>query len=197
MAKLHRSTKRLIVRPLKPTDFESWAIAYSNMAAPKNRWDRKNKQSNELTRGNFRKVLLQQRSLRDQDKFYDLGVFQKDSGFLIGAVSVMDVLRGVGQSAYLGYYIFNSYWGQGFGREAVEAMIDIGFRDIKLHRLEAGIEATNRRSVFLARSLGLRREGLKKRAVFLRGQWLDLTIYAITCEDLGMEWKGQTSARLR
>lgn len=42
-------------------------------------------------------------------------------------------------------------------------MIDIGFKDIKLHRIEAGIEPGNKRSIALAKSLKMRREGLKKR----------------------------------
>jgi len=72
----------------------------------------------------------------------------------------------------------------------VRALIDIGFRDLRLHRLEAGIEPGNRRSILLARSLGLRKEGLKRRAVFLRDTWVDLGIYAVTCEDVGIPWKG-------
>ena len=109
----------------------------------------------------------------------------------------MDVLRGVGQSAYLGYFISNRFWGRGFGKEAVLAMIDIAFRDIKLHRIEAGIEPSNRRSILLVRSIGLRKEGLKRRAVFLRGYWNDLVMYSATCEEFGIKWKGLPKTRPR
>lgn len=127
--------------------------------------------------------------MRDQDRFYVLGVFEKASGQQIGFVSVMDVLRGMGQQAYLGYFINNRFWGRGFGKEAVLAMIDIAFRDIGLHRVEAGIEPHNRRSIQLARSIGLRKEGFKKRAVYLDRQWRDLTMYSATCEDFGIKWR--------
>jgi ribosomal-protein-alanine N-acetyltransferase len=109
----------------------------------------------------------------------------------------MDVLRGLGQTAYLGYFINNPFWGKGYGKEAARAAIDIAFRDVKLHRIEAGIEPRNRRSIFLARSLGLRKEGLKKRAVFLRGKWNDLIMYSATCEEFGFKWKGVPKTRPR
>ena len=49
----------------------------------------------------------------------------------------------------------------------------------------------------LARSAGLRKEGLKKRAAFLRGKWIDLVVYAGTCEEFGFSWKGVAQTRLR
>ncbi len=42
-----------------------------------------------------------------------------------------------------------------------------------------------------------RKEGLKKRAVFLRGKWVDLVIYSATCEEFGVKWKGVPKTRPR
>jgi len=185
MAILTRKTKRLLVRPLSVSDYSTWKDTNLLLPAEKNKWDRKPKLPIEVTRSKFQKILSSQRKLRNADKFYDLAVFERASGQLIGTVAIMDVLRGLGQSAYLGYFINNPFWGKGFGKEAALAAIDIGFKDLKLHRLEAGIEPTNRRSIMMARSIGLRKEGLKKRAVYLRGEWVDLAMYSATCEDFG------------
>ena len=103
---------------------------------------------------------------------------------LVGGVSLMEVSRGISQTCYLGYRIFNAHWGKGFAAEAARAAIDIGFKELKLHRIEAGIEPDNRRSLKLARRLKMRREGLKKRALYLRNQWIDLVMYTLTTEDL-------------
>jgi ribosomal-protein-alanine N-acetyltransferase len=162
---LSRKTQRLIIRPLVLSDFDAWQVSFSTMRPQQNKWDQENRPKTELTKSNFRKILKSQKTLRERDQFYDLAVFEKKSGELIGNVAAMDVLRGLGQSAYLGYFMHNRYWGKGYGKEATLAMIDIAFRDIKLHRIEAGIEPSNRRSILLARSIGLRKEGLKKRAV--------------------------------
>ena len=197
MKKLERKTRRLVVRPLESSDHSSWKAAHSEMLPPLNAWDRKNRDLSELTEAKFKSLLRNQKMLREADHFFDLGVFLKSSGELIGGVSAMNIIRSVSQSSFLGYQIFNSYWGQGYGKEAVKAMLDIGFRDLRLHRMEAGVEPHNRRSVMLCKSLGFRKEGLKKRAVFLRGEWCDLVMYSLTCEDLGLAWQGELDMQTR
>ncbi len=192
-----RRTSRLVIRPLERGDYSAWKTAWSTMLPAQNAWDRSNRTAEALTRAAFSQVLKSSRTLRFEDRFYDFGVFLASTGELIGMVSAMDVLRGLSQSAYLGYSLFNRHWGQGYGKEAVRAMIDIAFRDLNLHRLEAGIEPRNRRSILLARSLKLRKEGLKRRAVFLKGRWVDLVMYSITSEELGIEWKGKAQTRPR
>lgn len=190
-------TRRLVVRPLVLGDYRAWKNAYTGMLPPRNAWDRSHRHPDDMSVAQFKKALSSQRKLLEQDRFYDLAVFRRDTGEMIGTIGIMDVNRGLGQSAYLGYRIFNRHWSQGYGKEAVTAGIEIAFRQLKLHRVEAGVEPTNRRSILLARSLGLRKEGLKKRAVFLRGKWLDLVVYAATCEEWGIPWKGKTSIRPR
>jgi ribosomal-protein-alanine N-acetyltransferase len=71
-----------------------------------------------------------------------------------------------------------------------QAVIKLGFTKMKLHRIEAGVEPTNLRSIRLARSLKMRKEGLKKRALFLGGKWIDIVIYALTTEDVKMKFRG-------
>ncbi len=190
MPPLHRTTKRLVIRPLVASDFAAWRTAHGALPPPQNRWDRGRRGPEELSRPRFREVLEHQRRLRREDRFYSLAVFERTSGALVGGASLMDVMRGLAQAAFLGWFVHSPFWRRGYGKEAVRALIDIGFRDVGLHRLEAGIEPENRRSILLARSLGLRKEGLKRRAVFLRDTWVDLGVYAVTCEDVGIPWKG-------
>jgi ribosomal-protein-alanine N-acetyltransferase len=76
-------------------------------------------------------------------------------------------------------------------QEAIIAFYSIAFKDLGLHRLQAGIEPHNKRSLKVAKALGFRREGLSKKIIFLRGDWQDLVQFAITCEDVGIKWKGE------
>lgn len=190
---LRRQTRRLEIRPLTSADFEAWQAAYLKSARPKNKWDMIEHAASDLTIANFKKKLRHFEKQQKRDYFYHFGFFSRQ-GDLIGMGSLMEVSRGISQTAFLGYRIFNPYWGQGFAKEAVRAVIDIGFKDVKLHRIEAGVEPKNRRSVALAKSLGMRREGLKKRAVFLRKMWVDLIIFTLTTEDLG---RGYSTTALR
>lgn len=157
------------------------------MSKAKNKWDNGPKSDAELTKEYFKKILNAQKDRRNNDQFYDLAVFNLE-GSLVGNVALMEVARGISHTAYLGYTISNNYWRLGYGKEAVRAIIDIGFKDIKLHRIEAGIEPGNIRSVKLAKSLGMRREGLKKKAIFLKGKWVDLIMYTLTTEDVGIKF---------
>jgi ribosomal-protein-alanine N-acetyltransferase len=196
MPKLYRRTRRTIVRPLRASDYEAWLTAHSVHLSPRNDWDRSARPHQKpLTRAAFRRILLSQEQDRRKDRFYTLGIFLRD-GTMIGGVALMDVSRGVSQSAYLGYGIYNRWWGRGYGKEAVNACIEIGFTDLKLHRIEAGIEPRNRRSIALARSLKMRKEGKKMRALFLDNRWVDILIYTLTTEDRGLRFRGPRPQRV-
>jgi len=193
--KLTRKTKRLTIRPLAPKDFAAWKAAHVLMSEKKNLWDIGARPHRELTRAEFKKVLAEQKKRIKQDVYYSLAVFdRKDT--LVGMTSIMEVARGITHTAFLGYRIFNPYWGLGYGKEAVKATIDIAFRDIKLHRLEAGIEPQNARSKNLAKALGMRREGIKKRSLFLREKWVDLVMYTLTTEDVGIKFDASKLRRV-
>ncbi len=197
---IEKRTKRLIMRPYRAEDYETWREAYLGLSPARNEWDLSPRSLTELSRSHFRKLLALQRDQRRRGDFYDFAAFRKSDGKLVGMVALMDLSRGVFQNAYLGYRVLNSWWGQGFGKEMVSAGLAVGFSDLRLHRIEAGIAPTNRRSIFLARSMGFRKEGLKKRALFLNGEWKDIVVYALTCEDIGMKYRGdlaKISVRIR
>jgi ribosomal-protein-alanine N-acetyltransferase len=184
-----KMTKRLVVRPLATADFENWRQAYSMMKPAQNEWDESPWKESELMRAKFRKFLSERNKKRKNDQFYAYGVFRKDDGVLIGEITLMDVSRGTFQNAYLGYRIFNNYWGKGYASEACRAALDIAFKDLKLHRVEAGIAPSNKASIRVAKGIGLRREGLSLRRLLVHGKWLDLLLYAGTCEDFGRRYK--------
>lgn len=187
MQTLTRKTRRLVIRPLEAKDYEAWKEAYLRMGKPQNNWDLGPRSPDALKKSDYKGILKAQVDKRKRDYFYDLAVFDK-KGALIGGVSLMDVSRAISQTCFLGYRIFNAYWGKGYAKEAVKATLDIGFDDLKLHRIEAGIEPNNKRSLKLAKSLKMRREGVKKRALFLRNKWVDLVMYTLTCEDVGRKY---------
>lgn len=189
---MKRRTKRLDIRPLESKDYDAWVTAHTSMTEERNRWDAANRKPEALTRAKFRKLLNENIKYRKTEKFFDFGIFVKQTGELVGAVALMDINRGVFQNAYLGYRIFNRHWSNGYGYEAASAAIDIAFNELKLHRVEAGIAPGNIRSIRLARALGMRREGLSKRRLFLQNKWQDMLLYALTLEDKGKRWRGET-----
>lgn len=186
---LFKKTTRLILRPLETEDYQNWMQAHSCLREPQNEWDETNWRESELTLKKFKEHLKTHQQWRAQDHFYEFGVFRKDDGVLVGTVSLMDISRQIFQNAYLGYRIFNNYWGQGYATEACKAAIEIAFKDLKLHRIEAGIAPNNKKSLRVAKALGLRKESLSPRRLFTQGKWTDLILYAATCEDFGFKYR--------
>jgi len=182
-------TERLILRPLDRIDYENWKQAYSMLRAPQNEWDEGPWKESELTHAKFRELLRIKKELRKLDKFYSFGVFRKDDGVLLGMVHLMDISRSIFQNAYLGYRIFNNYWRQGYATEACLGAIEIAFKELKLHRVEAAIEPHNKISQKVAKKIGLRKEGLSRRRLQIQGKWKDMVLYAGTCEDFGWKFK--------
>lgn len=182
--KLTTTTKRLKIRSLIKADYQKWKSAFSSLGPKKNRWDWGNIPDHELNKESFYKQLEKIKNGIKEDSNYRLGVFDKKSGELIGYVFFMDVSRGIFQNAYIGYQLLNPYWGFGFGEEMVRGAIRLAFNHLKLHRLEAGISPSNRKSIRLAKKIGFRKEGRSKRRLYLNGEWKDFMIYALTSEDL-------------
>lgn len=106
-------------------------------------------------------------------------------GELAGVVNVSEIVRGLFQSAYLGFYALAPHAGRGAMRAGLALVIEEAFRTQGLHRVEANIQPRNRRSIALVRSLGFRREGFSPRYLRIAGRWRDHERWALTVED----WK--------
>jgi ribosomal-protein-alanine N-acetyltransferase len=160
-----------------------------NTLPAQSRWDFGPKSPKVCTQARFRKVLARHKRLAREDDYYWYGVFSQKSCALIGHIDFDIFVRSTHQFANFGYQIYNRYWGQGYGQEAAAAGLRIGFRQLKLNRLEAAINLDNRKSLRLVKALGMRREGIKKRYWFEYGKWVDHIIFVANPEDIG--WKPQ------
>ena len=102
---------------------------------------------------------------------------------LVGVAGVSEIVRGSFRSAYLGYYAFTPYEGQGLMREGLSLVIRQAFGRLRLHRLEANIQPGNRASRRLVRALGFRREGFSPRYLKIRGRWRDHERWALLADE--------------
>ena len=110
-------------------------------------------------------------------------VTHKETGGLVGVINVSNIIRGTFQSAFLGYYAFSDYTGQGLMQEGLRLVLAHAFRKFGLHRLEANIQPRNAASVQLVRSCGFVREGYSRRYLKISGRWKDHERWAILAED--------------
>ena len=111
-----------------------------------------------------------------------------EGGPIVGAVNVNELVRGVFQSAYLGYWLGAPHTGRGYMREGLALVLAHAFAPaadggLGLHRLEANIIPENAASLAVVRALGFRREGYSPRYLKIAGAWRDHERWALTVED--------------
>lgn len=109
----------------------------------------------------------------------------RDTHAIVGSINLNDIIRGVTQTCYIGYQAFTPYDGRGLMTESIALILTHAFRNMKLHRVEAGIQPENEKSIALVQRLGFRYEGLAKRLIKIQGRWRDHERWAILAE----EWK--------
>ena len=117
-----------------------------------------------------------------------------NGGELVGVINLSEIVRGIFHSAYMGYYAFEPFAGQGLFREGMSLALDRAFGEIGLHRLEANVQPRNLRSRSLVAGLGFRPEGVLPRYLKIGGRWRDHERWAILAE----EWaKARTRRRAK
>ena len=110
----------------------------------------------------------------------------EDDAF-VGLVNVNEIVRGVFQSGYLGYWVGGPYARQGYMTEAVGLVLRQAFGRLGLHRVEANVQPHNAASTALVRSLGFRLEGRSPRYLKIGGRWRDHDRWALLAE----EWRAR------
>jgi RimJ/RimL family protein N-acetyltransferase len=88
------------------------------------------------------------------------------------------------QQVEIGCTINKEYYHKGYAKEALRAVMDYLFFDLKKHRVTASIDPENLASIKMVESLGFRKEAHFRESILLNGSWVDDVIYAI----LAKEW---------
>jgi [ribosomal protein S5]-alanine N-acetyltransferase len=102
---------------------------------------------------------------------------------MVGVVNLNNLIRGAFHNAFLGYYGFVPYSGEGLMHEGMLLVLNHAFRKLKLHRLEANIQPGNHASIALVQKCGFVREGFARRYLKIGGRWRDHERWAILSED--------------
>lgn len=106
-------------------------------------------------------------------------VCQPDGDSLIGVINLNNIIRGYFQNAFLGFYSFLPHAGRGLMQSGLRQVITEAFDELGLHRLEANIQPTNKRSINFVRRAGFTREGYSRRYLRIAGEWRDHERWAL------------------
>ncbi len=98
---------------------------------------------------------------------------KSDPGRAVGCVCLNNIVYGAFRSCHLAYKVDKDLRRRGYGAEGVEAVVELAFRGLQLHRIEANIMPRNAPSLALARRCGFVEEGLALRYLQINGRWED------------------------
>ena len=115
-----------------------------------------------------------------------------ETGELAGVINLSEIVRGLFHSAYLSYYAFSPFAGEGYMTEGLSLALDQAFGPLDLNRVEANIQPRNKSSSRLVSRLGFRLEGFSPRYLKIGGRWRDHERWAVLAD----EWKGRSVRRL-
>lgn len=87
--------------------------------------------------------------------------------------------------AEIGYWLDADYVGKGIMTECVKAMIDYGFNELNLHRIQIACDVSNTKSMAIPKSLGFTLEGTLRQNLNGNGKFTDTYIFGL----LESEWK--------
>ena len=110
------------------------------------------------------------------------GIEYLPTGAVIGTIGYMWIQTD-NAAAEVGYSLGRDYWNQGLMTEALQAVIDHGFRRMNLNRIEAQHETDNPASGAVMRKCGMQKEGTLRSRLYNKGRYVDVDLYAILRKD--------------
>ena len=97
----------------------------------------------------------------------------------IGSVGLHDI-QWKDRSAQLGVFIGErDLWGQGYGTDAIRALLRLAFHEMALHRITLRVFDFNLRAIRCYQKCGFSQEGCLREAHFTEGRYHDVLIMGI------------------
>ena len=109
---------------------------------------------------------------------YIFGIYLKESNQFIGLIA-LNLREPKYQSAEIWFKLSPSFWRMGYATEALREMLRFGLSDLNLHRIEAGCAIENTASIRLLEKVGMTREGMKRKNLPIRSEWVDAYSYGM------------------
>jgi ribosomal-protein-alanine N-acetyltransferase len=81
------------------------------------------------------------------------------------------------------FKVHSSYWNKGYTTEALHCILQFAFKELDLHRIEAGCAIGNTASKRVLEKVGMIQEGILRKNLPIRGEWVDNFKFAILDTD--------------
>lgn len=106
-----------------------------------------------------------------------------EQGALIGRININNITRGAAQSATVGYWVSQSHNGRGFASAALADVVDIAFKELRLHRLQADTRLENTASQRVLTRNGFHPFAVAPSYLKIAGRWQDMIMFHLINPD--------------
>ncbi len=170
-------TERIILRPLKESDFNSvFEYASDPEIASFTGW--KAHKSIEESKALVRFILKRY----SENKPSSWAVELKSEKKMIGMAGFISTFN-ANKRGEVAYALNKNYWKKGYATEALAASIKFGFEVLKLNRIEACCDAENAASARVLEKCGMKFEGVLRQYVLTESGFRDMKSYAVLAQD--------------
>ena len=175
-------TERLILRPFQPDDAPAvqrlagaYEVALNTLSIP-----------HPYPEGAAAEWIASTEKAFEEEKLLNFAIIVRETGEIAGSIGLK--MTPAHDKAEIGYWIGVPYWNRGYATEAGKALIDYGFREWNLNRIDAGHFDRNPSSGRVMQKMGMQYEGRHRQAIKKWDEYVDVTYYAI----LRSDWAAQT-----
>lgn len=109
-------------------------------------------------------------------------IFEND--IAVGRIGINRIVK-ENKIGEIGYWIIEAAAGKGIVTACSKAMLDYGFSNLNLNRIEIKCAVENIKSARVAEKLNFTKEGILRQAEWLNGKFVDLYLFSL----LKSEWK--------
>lgn len=181
---MNYKSERLTFREFKEDDFNLFYSLFSNEQVMK--YTLLNRYSCEEDLQPYFQNVLKNNTTTQNREAYEFAVFLSSDDSFIGMADIeINYQNACGGCGEIGYLVLPPFWGNGYATEMANKLIEISFKDIKLHRISASCNVNNVQSRRIMEKAGMIKEGEIRKVRFKNGVWNNEYRYGILAE----EWK--------
>lgn len=117
--------------------------------------------------------------MSNRDNTIRCSIIEEDKNEIVGLVSLVSIDY-MNQSAEFHIMIGEkNNQGKGIGTFAVNAMLQHAFQNMNMQRIELNVLEDNQRAIHLYEKVGFVKEGIKRRAKYKNGKFVNMLNYSI------------------
>ena len=169
-------TERLVLRPWRQSDANDMFEYASDLEVTRNAMWRPH-----TTVDDSLQDISDAMTRYENDSWMYLGIEHRTDRKFIGSAGFVAWNR-TDMRAELAFALNRKYWNRGIMTEACCALLQFGWSEMKLHRVEAKCIATNHASIAILKKLGFVREGLRREAAKIDESYIDVIEWGMDCD---------------